>query len=116
MNVVCSSKRRRRLGMDGVRTLAVSAFLAVVACIGAPGPAPDARLRVESLPVPGGAEFDTLIAKLPGGGELPMVSILVDTLGDADPSNDVLKNVWVLTCARPTLMQPVAAGLAFVYF
>ena len=102
--------------MTGLRTLAASAFLAVVACIGAPGLAPDARLRVESLPVPGGAELDTLIAMLPDGGELPMVSILVDTLGDADPSNDVLKNVWVLTYARPTVMQRIAAGLPFMYF
>src|SRR5260370_5509851 len=101
--------------MAGLGTLGASAFLAMAAGIGAYAQKPDARLRVESLPVPGGAELDTLIAKLPDGGELPMVSILVDTLGDADPSNDVLKNVWVLTYARPTVMQRIVAGLPFMY-
>jgi hypothetical protein len=100
--------------MTGLRTQVASAFLAIATSIGASAQ-PDARLRVESLPIPGGAEFDTLLAKLPDGGDLPMVSILVDTLGDADPSNDVLKNVWVLTYARPTLMQRIVAGLPFMY-
>jgi hypothetical protein len=44
-----------------------------------------------------------------------MVSILVDTMGDADPSNDLIKNVWVLTYTRPTVMQRVVAGLPFMY-
>jgi hypothetical protein len=44
-----------------------------------------------------------------------MVGILMDTMGDADPSNDVVKNVWVLTYARPTVTQRIVAGLPFVY-
>jgi hypothetical protein len=36
-------------------------------------------------------------------------------MGDADPSNDVIKNVWVLTYTRPTVMQRVVAGLPFMY-
>jgi hypothetical protein len=101
--------------MTDLRTLVASALLAVVAGLGAAAQAHDPRVRVESLQVPGGAELDTLICKLPDGGELPMVSVLVDTMGDTDPSNDVLKNVWVLTYTRPTAMQRIVAGLPFMY-
>jgi hypothetical protein len=73
-------------------------------------------IRVERIDVPGGAEIDTLICDLPnGGGELPLVSVLVDTLGDSDPSNDALRNVWVLTYARPTITQRIVAGFPFMY-
>ncbi len=81
-------------------------------------PAKDAapRLRIERTPVAGGAEIDTLIRALPnGGGDFPLVSILVDTLGDSDPTNDSLRKVWVLSYARPTILQRVVAGLPFVY-
>ncbi len=101
--------------MTDLRTFLASALLAVVAGIGALAQTTDTRIRVERLTVPDGAEIDTLIAKLPDGGELPMVGILVDTMGDADPSNDVVKNVWVLTYARPTAAQRIVAGLPFVY-
>jgi hypothetical protein len=101
--------------MTDLRTLLASALLAVVAGIGALAQTADARIRVERITVPDGAELDTLIAKLPDGGEIPMVGILVDTMGDADPSNDVVKNVWVLTYARPTVTQRIVAGLPFVY-
>lgn len=67
-------------------------------------------IRVEHVDIPGGAELDTIIA-----GDFPLVSVLVDTLGDADPTNDELKNVWVLSYARPTVIQRIVAGLPFVY-
>jgi hypothetical protein len=68
------------------------------------------QIRVERLDVPGGAELDTIIA-----GDFPLVSVLVDTLGDSDPTNDALRNVWVLSYARPTVIQRIVAGLPFVY-
>ena len=71
---------------------------------------------MEQIAVSGGAEIDTLICALPNGaGELPLVSVLVDTMGDSDPSNDTLRNVWVLTYARPTVTQRIIAGLPFMY-
>jgi hypothetical protein len=74
------------------------------------------RLRIERLDAPDGAEVDTFIYALPNnGGDLPLVSILVDTLGDSDPTNDTLRNVWVLTYARPSLLQRIVAGLPFLY-
>jgi len=74
------------------------------------------RLRVDRLEAPGGSEVDTLMYALPdGGGDLPLVSILIDTLGDSDPTNDTMRNVWVLTYARPSLLQRIVAGLPFVY-
>ena len=69
-----------------------------------------AQVRLERVDVPGGAELDTLIA-----GDFPLVSVLVDTMGDSDPTNDTLGNVWVLTYARPTVIQRIVAGLPFVY-
>lgn len=85
---------------------------AITVCGVAALAAPDSRsaVRVERIEVPGGGELDTVIA-----GDFPLVSVLVDTLGDGDPTNDTLRNVWVLSYARPTVMQRIVAGLPFVY-
>lgn len=82
----------------------------------APSPADrEAHFRVDRVAAPGGAEIDTLIGTLPDGGDLPLVSVLIDTLGDSDPTNDTLRNVWVLTYARPSILQRIVAGLPFMY-
>lgn len=47
--------------------------------------------------------------------EIPLVSVLRDTLGDARPENDVLRDVWVHTYTRPKLAQQAAALLPFLY-
>ena len=47
--------------------------------------------------------------------EIPLVSVLRDTLGDALPENDVLREVWVHTYARPKLAQQAAALVPFLY-
>src|ERR1700676_3078440 len=81
---------------------------------------PDFRppdFRVERQPVANGAELLTVFSSLPDDtGEVPLVSVLRDTLGDNDPDNDRLRYVWVLTSARPTLLQHAAAFVPFFYW
>jgi hypothetical protein len=48
--------------------------------------------------------------------EIPLVSVLRDTLGDDNPDNDRLRYIWVLTSARPTLLQHAAAFIPFFYW
>jgi len=93
----------------------------VVALAATPGPltpgyrAPE--FRVERQPVPNGAELLTVFSSLPdNAGEIPLVSVLRDTLGDNDPANDRLRYIWVLTSARPTVLQHAAAFIPFFYW
>ncbi len=46
---------------------------------------------------------------------VPLVSILRDTLGDENPENDRLRYVWMLTYTRPTAWQRVASAVPFLY-
>ena len=80
--------------------------------------------RLERLPVDGGAELITIHAKLSGletssasaaGQWAPMVTVLRDTLGDANPENDRLRYVWPLTYTRPTMRQRVLGAIPFLY-
>ena len=81
---------------------------------------PDFRppdFRVERHPVANGAELLTVFSSLPdSAGDIPLVSVLRDTLGDNDPDNDRLRYVWVLTSARPTVLQNAAAFVPFFYW
>src|SRR5215218_1671326 len=83
------------------------------------GPPP---FRIETLPVGRDAQLLTVFGQLDGLGggaaqpeEVPLVSILRDTLGDADLENDRLRHVWMLTYTRPTAMQRVASAIPFLY-
>jgi hypothetical protein len=78
--------------------------------------------RLEKIPVEGGAELLTLFGSLNGEGpgatatrEVPLVSVLRDTLGDADAENDRLRHVWMLTYTRPTAWQRAASAVPFLY-
>jgi len=91
--------------------------------IGAQLTAPQApAYRVEREPVSGGAELITLFEHSPPGGlgvesqETPLLSVLRDTLGSADPGSARLRYVWILTSTRPTLLQRTASALSFVWF
>ncbi|MCU1338544.1 MAG: hypothetical protein JWO19_4125 [Bryobacterales bacterium] len=81
---------------------------------------PDFRppdFRVERQPVANGAELLTVFSSLPENtGEIPLVSVLRDSLGDNDPDNDRLRYIWVLTSARPTVLQHAAAFIPFFYW
>jgi hypothetical protein len=79
------------------------------------GVAPE--FRVETVPVGAGAELLTVFANVPDRAEpVPMLSVVRDTLGDRDPSNDRLRYVWVLTTTEPSLLQRAAAAVPFFYF
>ena len=78
--------------------------------------------RIETLPVGRDAQLLTVFGSLgglksAGGGdaEVPLISILRDTLGDERPENDRLRYVWTLTYTRPSLLQRVASGVPFLY-
>src|SRR5690349_15495114 len=60
------------------------------------------RAHWERVMIGGGSELLTLFSTLPGetqgarSDETPILSVLRDTLGDDDPSNDQLRYLWLL--------------------
>jgi hypothetical protein len=96
-------------------------ILGAAAAAGTAGaqPQPDSQpeFRIEQLPVAGGGDLLTVIGHLPGqSDDVPMLSVLRDTLGDQDPENDRLRYVWVLSSARPSLLNRAAGSLPFFYW
>ena len=82
------------------------------------------RFRMEVVRVGAEAELLTIFGDLAGdepagakssGADLPLVTILRDTLGDADPENDRLRYVWTHTYTRPSAFQRVASVVPFLY-
>lgn len=78
--------------------------------------------RLERLPVAGGAELLTIFGRLNGlygenhvSAEVPLVSILRDTLNDENPTNDRLRYVWMLTYTKPSFGQRLASAVPFLY-
>ncbi|MEP6961359.1 MAG: hypothetical protein ABI995_04735 [Acidobacteriota bacterium] len=88
-------------------------FLALPALALAASP----EFTITRTPVSGGAEILTIFSPVPESQEpVPLVSVLRDTLGDADPANDRLRDIWTLTSARPSLLQRAASGIPFFYW
>jgi hypothetical protein len=97
-----------------------------------PAVAPAAAMhefRVEKLPVPGGSELITVFGRvadaehdmknagsMAGSVDVPLVSVLRDTLGGQNPESDRLRYVWVLTSTSPGLLQRAFGSLPFFYF
>lgn len=82
------------------------------------------EFRLERLPVADGAELITIFGKLSASTrdgntsasqEVPLISLLRDTLKDTDPENDRLRYVWMLTYTNPSAKQKVAAAVPFLY-
>ena len=80
------------------------------------------QLRVERLPISSGAELMTIFGRLDGlaeqgksAPEVPLVSVLRDTLGDDNPENDRLRYVWMLTYTQPSMTKRIAAAIPFFY-
>lgn len=78
--------------------------------------------RVEKFRIAGGAELITIFADLRDGEnggqslqDVPLVSVLRDTLGDEIPENDRLRYVWMLSYTKPTIGQKLASGVPFFY-
>jgi hypothetical protein len=91
--------------------------------VGAEGPeavasVPTPSLRAERMLLESGAELVTLFERLPNDArhrELPLLAILKDTMGDSDPSNDRIRQVWVFTYSQPSIWQRIAGGIPFLY-
>ena len=78
--------------------------------------------HTEREQVNGGAELITVFGRSKpreagaAAQEIPLVSVLRDTLGSSDQDAARLRYVWVLTNTRPTLLQRTASALSFVWF
>lgn len=76
----------------------------------------EARVTETRLSLDFGAELITLFVHAPEHpAPIPILSVLRDTLGDADRENDLLRYVWIYTYAPPTLKQRIAAAIPFLY-
>jgi hypothetical protein len=80
------------------------------------------QFRIERVPMMGGAELLTIFGRLDGmrpyglpAPEVPLVSVVRDTLSDNDPENDRLRYVWMLTYTQPTMMKRIASAIPFFY-
>jgi hypothetical protein len=76
--------------------------------------------RVEKLSVAGGSELLTIFGRVdglrdPSTPEVPLVTVLRDTLGDDNPENDRLRYVWMLTYTKPSMAKRIAAAIPFLY-
>jgi hypothetical protein len=83
------------------------------------------QFRFERVPVAGGAELITVFGTVPEssaglqtdpGREIPLLTVLRDTLGHDDPDHNLLRYVWVHTSSNPTLIERAAAALPFFYW
>ncbi|MBV8570042.1 MAG: hypothetical protein JO319_05485 [Acidobacteriaceae bacterium] len=48
--------------------------------------------------------------------DIPVIAVLRDTLGDANPENDRLTYVWLLTYERPSVDQRLLSAIPFFYW
>ena len=83
---------------------------------------PESGFRLERIEVIGGAQLLTVFGKISGqlhgdgaDSDVPLVSILHDTLGDTAPENDRLRYVWMHTYTRPSAGQRAASAVPFLY-
>ena len=74
--------------------------------------------HVESREISGGSQLLTVFGHMPGRSieDIPLVSVLRDTLGDSNSENARLRYVWILSSASPTLLQRAASALPFYYW
>jgi hypothetical protein len=84
-------------------------------------PTDSAFVRFEVVPVDDGAELLTLFftahrdADRFDDDEVPLISVLRDTLGSSDPDVHRLRYLWVHTYASPGIKQRLAAATPFAY-
>ena len=102
-----------------VLVLAASALLPFAARASATGDQPLVTVTRER--VPGGAELLTVKGRINAGlddddapSDVPLVSVLRDTLGDPDDENDRLRYVWVHGYTRPSTGKRIASAIPFL--
>jgi hypothetical protein len=134
MNQVISNARARQIArlifalpllqLPGANVIAVAQELTVPAPqVSTPAQAQTSGFRLERIPLAGGAELLTVFGSLDGlardkdakDSDVPLVSILRDTLGDETHENDRLRYVWMHTYTRPTVGQRAASAVPFLY-
>ncbi len=76
--------------------------------------------RLERIPLAGGAQLLTVFGSLDGltrdkKADVPLISILRDTLGDEAIENDRLRYVWMHSYTRPSVAQRAASAVPFLY-
>jgi hypothetical protein len=87
----------------------------------APASSSPPQFRIERQPLEGGSELLTIFARLDGARktgvapEVPLLSVVRDTLSDNDPENDRLRYIWMLTYTQPTMMKRIASAIPFLY-
>ena len=68
----------------------------------------------------GTAQLVTLFCRFKDPAEAPegtpLVAVLRDTLGDTNPTNDRLTEVWLLTYEKPDITQRVLSAVPFFYW
>jgi len=79
------------------------------------------QLRVERMPI-ASVELFTIFGRLDGrraagqpAPEIPLLSVVRDSLGDDNPENDRLRYLWMLTYTRPTLVKRALSAVPFLY-
>jgi hypothetical protein len=87
-----------------------------------PAVSPATQLRLERRTLSAGAELLTIFGRLDGikvngepAPEVPLLSVVRDTLGDDNPENDRLRYVWMLTYTKPTMLKRLASAVPFLY-
>ena len=80
-----------------------------------------ARVRLETTPFANGSELLTVFVTLPADQslhyrEMPVLSVVRDTLGTTDPESERLRDVWLLTAGRPSAFHNVESALPFIYW
>ncbi|HYN84086.1 MAG TPA: hypothetical protein VER32_02460 [Pyrinomonadaceae bacterium] len=101
-----------------LETIPVGGGAELLTIFGRPGALPreDARAGVNNdAASANGARTVVSDAAKAAGEEVPLVSILRDTLGDDNPENDRLRYVWMLSYTRPSALQRVASVVPFLY-
>jgi len=93
----------------------IGVLLAILVSSGVPDIGSTASIRVDRVTVNGGGELLTLYRQIPNHSEIPVVSVLRDTMGDSDPANDRLRYVWILTDRRAPWYKHALAALPFLY-
>jgi hypothetical protein len=82
----------------------------------------ESLFRIEREPIAAGGELLTVFGRPDAGvsrdnhaaPEVPLVSVLRDTLGDSDPENDRLRYVWVHGYTSPSAAQRIASAVPFL--
>src|SRR5271170_1312575 len=78
-------------------------------CLAAAATAGNVVYHTETKAVAGGGELVTVFAD-----SLPLLTVLRDTAAEGDHEGGKLRQVWLLTYARPTFTQRVAAAIPFL--